>query len=222
VLIAANVAWFVKLLVSGGWNEPGVLFDNGALSVPLQSGEWWRLFTAMFVHIGPVHLLFNMYALFLFGPAVEGRYGRFRFFALYFASGFLGSAFSVAFTNGGIRAGASGGVFGVLGCWIAFYLRHRNVRGSRDQLRSLFFLVGINLFLGLSIGGVDNFAHLGGLVGGFVTGTALEQWARSRGDAGRLVALGGFALVIGVGVVALLSSGHLVSGPILPGPFLPR
>ncbi|MGH2792720.1 MAG: rhomboid family intramembrane serine protease [Actinomycetota bacterium] len=212
-LIAANVALFVGLVATGSWNVPGHLLDWGALQVPLPASQWWRLITAMFVHIGPLHLLFNMYALFLFGPAVENRYGRLRFLALYLASGFLGSAFSIAFTSGaGVRAGASGGVFGILGCWIAFYVRHRNVRGSSDQLRSLFFLVGINLFFGFSIGGIDNYAHLGGLAGGFVVGTGFELWARARGDTGKLAALAGFAIVIGVGVFALMASGRVVSG----------
>lgn len=221
-LIAINVALFVALLAAGGWEDSDNLIRFGALRVPLRASEWWRLFTAMFVHIGAFHLLFNMYALFLFGPAVEARYGRFRFLVLYLSAGFLGSAMSVALTSGfGVRAGASGGVFGILGCWIAFYVRHRDLQGSRDQLRSLFFLVGINLFFGFSIGGIDNFAHLGGLVGGFVAGSGLEKWSRSRGDTGRLAALVGFALVIGAGVFALIASGNVVSGNQFPlSPFL--
>lgn len=223
-LIAINVALFVALLAAGGWEGAegtSNLIRFGALRVPLRTSEWWRLFTAMFVHIGPFHLLFNMYALFLFGPAVEARYGRLRFLALYLSAGFLGSSLSVALTSGfGVRAGASGGVFGILGCWIAFYIRHRNVAGSRDQLRSLFFLVGINLFFGLSVGGIDNFAHLGGLLGGFVAGSGLEKWSRARKDTGRLAALAGFALVIGAGVFALIASGKVVSGNQFPlGPF---
>ena len=224
-LIAINVALFVALLAAGGWEGPegaANLVRFGALTVPLRTAEWWRLFTAMFVHIGPFHLLFNMYALFLFGPAVEARYGRLRFLALYLSAGFFGSSMSVALTSGfGPRAGASGGVFGILGCWIAFYVRHRNLQGSRDQLRSLFFLVGINLFFGFSIGGIDNFAHLGGLAGGFVAGSGLEKWSRSRGDTGRLAALAGFGLVVGAGVLALVLSGNVVSGSQFPlSPFL--
>lgn len=218
-LIAANVALFVGMLAVGkGWDDAATLRDFGALQVPLRTSEWWRLITAMFVHIGPLHLAFNMYALFLFGQAVENRYGRLRFLALYLTSGLLGSALSVALTSGtGIRAGASGGVFGILGCWIAFYVRHRNARGSGDQLRSLFFLVGVNLLFGFSIGGIDNFAHLGGLAGGFIAGTGLEIWSRSRGDTGRLAGLAGFAIVIGAALLALMASGKVVSGSPFPG-----
>lgn len=214
VLIAVNVALFAGMLVVGGFEiDRDTLLKFGALPPILERREWWRLFTAMFVHIGVLHLLFNMWALSLFGPAVENRYGRARFIALYLAAGFLGSAFSMAFSSGDVRAGASGGVFGILGSWIAFYVRHRSARGAQDQLRSLFFLVGINLFFGFSFGGIDNFAHLGGLAGGFVAGTGLEAWARARAEAGRLAAVVGFALVIGTGILALLSSDRFISGP---------
>jgi membrane associated rhomboid family serine protease len=215
ILVAANLAVFIGMFLvdPNAIRAPKftTLLRFGALPPVLPTDQWWRLFTAMFVHIGLLHIAFNMFALWMFGPPVEGRYGRFRFLALYFASGFLGSAFSLAFTSGGIRAGASGGVFGVLGAWIAFFVRHRNVPGSRDQLRSLFFLVGINLFLGLSLGGIDNSAHIGGLVGGFVVATALEQSVRIR-DAvvRRLVGVAGYAAVVAGGIVALLGSGRFI------------
>ena len=217
-LIAANVAVFVAMLVTRRPTANDVLLDFGALYAPLPRSEWWRLITAMFVHIGPLHLLFNMYALGIFGPAIESRYGRARFLAMYFSAGFLGSAASLLFTSGNnVRAGASGAVFGILGAWIAFFVRHRNARGASDQLRSLFFLVGINLFIGVSLGGrIDNFAHLGGLVGGFVTGMALEQSVRRRRPAEQqMIAVGGYALVIAGGVVALMASGRFVSGDVL-------
>jgi rhomboid protease GluP len=210
ILIAACVAIFVGILVSGGWNDPRVLLRFGALPPVLRKAQWWRLITAMFVHIGPLHLLFNMYALTIFGPSIENRYGKLRFLALYLVAGFLGSAFSLAFTSGGIRAGASGGVFGILGAWIAFFVRHRSARGAREQLRSLFFLVGINLFIGVSIRGIDNFAHLGGLAGGFIVGIALEQATRIRGPASRLAGVAGYAVVVLGGVLALASSGRIV------------
>jgi membrane associated rhomboid family serine protease len=212
MLLAANVAIFVAMLFVGSWNDPEVLKRFGALPAEVPRSQWWRLITAMFVHVGPLHLLFNMYALMIFGPAIENRYGRLRFLTLYLAAGFLGSASSLLLTSGGVRAGASGGVFGILGAWIAFFIRHRSARGARDQLRSLFFLVGINLFIGVSLGGrIDNFAHLGGLAGGFITGTALELSTRRRRLAEqRLIALAGYALVIAGGIVALMASGRFV------------
>lgn len=206
-LIGANLAVFVGMLLTGRPQAPSTLRRFGALPPVLESGEWWRLITAMFVHIGIFHLAFNMFALISFGPPIEGRYGRLRFLALYLASGFLGGAFSLAFTAGGIRAGASGGVFGVLGAWIAFFLRHRRAPGASQQLRSLFFLVGINLFFGATVPGIDNYAHLGGLVGGFAIGTALELSVRVRRGARALVGLAGYAAALSAALWALLSGG---------------
>ena len=224
-LIAANVAVFAVMLVvmlvrKVSWTNDELLFDFGALYAPLPRSEWWRLITAMFVHIGPLHILFNMYALAIFGPAIESRYGRARFLAMYLAAGFLGSAASILLTHGrGPRAGASGAVFGILGAWIAFFVRHRSARGAREQLRSLLFLVAINLFIGVSIArSIDNNAHLGGLVGGFVIGTALEQSVRRKNPAEqRVIGLAGYALVIAGGVWALIASGRFISVSARPG-----
>jgi len=214
-LVAANVAVFVWMVLAIHQTAPDQFHLFGAMGPVLPKHEWWRLFSAMFVHFGPVHLLLNMWALVLFGPAIEGRYGRLRFLALYLAAGLLGNACSLAFTGAGIRAGASGGVFGILGAWIAFFVRHRNAPGARDQLRSLFFLVGINLFIGVASGIIDNFAHLGGLLGGFVAATALEQSGRIRGASGKLVGFLGFGSVVALAVILIAASGRFVSTPLL-------
>ena len=214
ILIAANVGVFVAMLLTGRPTAGDVLYKFGAMPSPLPRSEWWRLLTAMFVHIGPLHLLFNMWALTLFGPSIEERYGRPRYLTLYFAAGFLGSALSLALGPvGSISAGASGAVFGILGAWIAFFVRHRAARGARDQLRALFFLVGINLFIGVSIGHIDNYAHLGGLAGGFIAATALEQSGRVRGVGGRLLGLAGYALVVAIGIALITASSRFVGVP---------
>lgn len=219
VLLGANVLVFL-ILVAGGLmsREFGktqeILVRLGALrsvcfrgDCGLLAGEWWRMFTAMFVHLSILHIAFNMWALYNFGPLIEERYGKIRFLVLYLVSGVLGSAFSLAFTPGpGVRAGASGAIFGVLGAWIALFFRHRHLAGARAQLQSLLFLVGINLFLGFSLAGIDNFAHLGGLVGGFVIGSALEAGARQRAETRNVVELAGFAAVAGLAVVLTLAN----------------
>jgi membrane associated rhomboid family serine protease len=212
VLIAANVVVFVLMLLTGHADRNDVLYRFGAMPVPLAKDEWWRLFTAMFAHLSFLHLLFNMWALMLFGPTIEERYGRLRFLALYFTAGFLGSALSLTLSRpNSLNLGASGAVFGIFGAWIAFFVRHRKARGAREQLRSLFFLVAINLFIGISSGGhIDNFAHLGGLAGGFVVASALEQSARVKGGARLLVTLGGFAAVVIAGIVAISASNRLI------------
>lgn len=212
-VIAANVVVFVLMLLTGHPTAGRTLYDFGAMPSPLPSDQWWRLFTAMFVHIGLWHLLLNLWALTLFGPAVEERHGRARFLTLYIAAGFMGNALSLLLTRSpSVSAGASGAVFGILGAWIAFFVRHHNVRGARQQLQSLFFLVGINLFVGFSgfAGHINNNAHLGGLAGGFIVATALEQSARVRGPARTVVALGGYVLVAVGGLVAIAASHKLV------------
>jgi len=186
LIVGINVVVFVLMLATGEPQSQRTLVRFGALVRPLPEGEWWRIFSSMFVHIGLIHVGFNMFALAIFGPPIEERYGKGRFLALYFGSGLLGAAASLTFNAGfGIAAGASGAVFGILGAWIAFFVRHRDLSGARQQLNSLLMLVGINLMLGL-VGPIDNFAHLGGLVGGFVMGTVLEVSAKMRD--GRVVA----------------------------------
>jgi membrane associated rhomboid family serine protease len=208
-LLALNVAAFVAMLFTIRQLAPTGGHPYGAMPPVFPKSEWWRLFTAMFVHFGPVHLLFNMWALMIFGPAIEGRYGKARFFALYFAAGLLADGFSLSFGRLGIRAGASGAVFGILGAWIAFFVRHRKARGASDQLRSLFFLVGINLFLGYTVVNVDNWAHIGGLVGGFVAGMGLEQWGKRRGRLGLVIGAGAYLAVV-IAAIALVSSSRIL------------
>lgn len=213
IIVGINVVVFVLMLATGAPQAQQTLVRFGALVRPLPEGEWWRLFTSMFVHIGLLHLVFNMFALTIFGPPIEERYGKGRFLALYFGAGLAGGAASLTFNDGfGIAAGASGAVFGILGAWIAFYARHRNLSGARQQMQSLLMLVGINLLLGL-VGPIDNFAHLGGLAGGFALGSVLEASAKMR--EGRVVAaLAAFLFVAAVSA-ALVVPRTCASGSIL-------
>lgn len=211
ILIAANAAMFVGMLLTGKPMSLSTLLRFGALPPVLPRSEWWRILTSMFVHFGFLHLAFNMYALFLFGPSIELRYGRRRFLALYLASGFLGGAFSLAFSSPGIAAGASGAVFGILGAWLGIFLRHRRSPGAAAQLRSILILIGINLALGATAQGIDNQAHLGGLVGGFVIASGLEEAARRRGAARPLVAAGSYAAVLVGAILVLASATRFVS-----------
>ncbi len=145
----------------------------------LVQGEVQRLFTAMFLHAGMMHLFFNMYALYIIGRGVEGLCGHARFLLIYLLGGLTGSLLSVALGSpdpwlSAPSVGASGAVFAIFGAEMVWLFRHRTLLGAAAgrQLRSLLMLLGVNLAFGLlsSVGAagirIDNWAHLGGLAGG--------------------------------------------------------
>jgi rhomboid protease GluP len=184
VLLGVNVAVFLAMTVFGALNGLGlngsqdsrVLVIFGAMQNQLiAQGDFYRLLTSMFLHIGLIHLLFNSYALFILGQDVERLYGSARFLLIYFLSGLGGSLASFVLGAGGISAGASGAIFGLIGTEIAYFYLHRQTFGQRGQaqLRSLLMLAGINLVFGFTIPGINNLAHMGGLVFGAMLGWIL-------------------------------------------------
>jgi membrane associated rhomboid family serine protease len=208
LILAANVSVFALMLATGAPTSGRTLLRFGALPGRLPASQWWRLITATFVHIGFAHIAFNMFALILFSGSIEQRYGKARFAALYLGSGVLGSASSLAFSHSTISAGASGAIFGILGAWLAIALIHRGAPGMSGQLRSLLFLIGINVYIGIATPGIDLHAHLGGLAGGFAIATAIELSLRVRGRARVMVQAGGY---LAVAIVAyLLTAAHVV------------
>ena len=182
LLMAVNFLLWVALEVAGrsrglgGSEDPQALLDFGAMSGPLiANGEYWRLFTSMFLHVGMMHLLFNSIGLLIFGRIVEGTYGRLRFALIYVLTGLSGSVASYIINSAAIGAGASGAIFGVLGALVAFLVANREMLGEvgRQTLVAIAVLAAINIFFGFVASGVDNWAHLGGLAGGFALGMAL-------------------------------------------------
>jgi membrane associated rhomboid family serine protease len=133
------------------------------------AGEWWRIFTAALLHGGMMHILFNMYALYLFGPRLEQQVGSPGFAALYVATAGTGGMVSYAFgATGQVSIGASGAIFGLLGAWMFVAWKMRHTPGGRSMFNQLGVLLAINLALPLFVGGIDWRAHLGGLAGGIL------------------------------------------------------
>jgi rhomboid protease GluP len=176
VLLGVNVAIFVVDLLSGNH----LLLRGGAMvPVLIAHGEWWRLVTAMFLHIGLLHLALNMLALYIFGSLIEQTFGTARFLAIYFVTGFCASAVSFAFGDPQVpAAGASGAIFGLLGAWLAYNLRRRSLSLARANVQSALVLIAINLVFGFAVPGIDVLAHLGGLGAGFLAGFAAEGAGR--------------------------------------------
>lgn len=175
-LLAINVAVFVAMIAAGfllyntfnGSEDMRILVLFGAkVNELIALGQTWRLFTAMFLHIGVFHLLFNLYALNALGPLVEGYFGHVRFLAIYLIAGLFGSLASYAFSPVP-SAGASGAIFGLAGATTVYFLRYRENFGARGRaiLQNMLLIIGINLVFGLTAPGIDNWGHVGGLVGG--------------------------------------------------------
>lgn len=178
ILLGICVVVFIAMVASGiSAFEPQVdqLIHWGANYGPRTlTGEWWRLVTSMFVHIGLIHLLLNGYCLFQLGTLAESLFGARRFAALYLLSGLGGSLLSLAIHPLTVAAGASGAIFGVAGALLALHKRKLVDRlpSMRAALRSIVPFVLYNLAAGLRPG-IDNAAHVGGLMTGLALGTLL-------------------------------------------------
>jgi rhomboid protease GluP len=214
VIVGINVLVFAIMALNGiNPISPSVeqLLHMGANFGPkTTNGEWWRLLTSNYLHIGFMHLAFNMWALWSAGFLVERMLGTLGFIILYTFSGLAGSLASCFWDPWMVSAGASGAIFGVWGALLGFLLLQKDSvpLEALAQLRSSgLAFVGYNLVLGFFIPHIDIAAHIGGLVAGFLGGLALSRPLRKEALATRpirnlLVGGIGLALVAGIVVVA--------------------
>lgn len=164
-LLAINILVFLADMASGGrLTNLGAKANDAILA-----GQVWRFLTPMFLHGGLIHIGTNSYFLYLVGPRLEQMFGRARFVVIYVLAGIAGAVASFALTNApGI--GASGALFGIIGSWIPLLYRNRKVlANTQQQIRRIVQVIGINLLIGL-LPGIDNWAHLGGLLAGLALG----------------------------------------------------
>ncbi len=174
-IIAITAAIFVLGFLSAGLNDR--LFDELALiKLAVRDGEWWRALSAALLHGSVMHILFNMYALYLFGPPLERRVGSAAFSGLYVASALAGSAAFLFFgSDRALAMGASGAVFGLFGAVLmaTWPVRHTALGGA--QFQQLLVLLGINLALPLFLPSIAWQAHVGGMVAGMLI---VGMWQR--------------------------------------------
>lgn len=177
LLIDLNIVLFI-IMSSTGVNilmpDGESLLLWGANFRPLTlEGEWWRLLTSCFLHIGIFHLLMNMYALLYIGLLLEPYLGKAKFLAAYLLTGIAASASSLWWNELVISAGASGAIFGMYGVFLALLTTNIIEKSARKSLLiSIGIFVMYNISHGLRSGGIDNAAHLGGLVSGIIAGYA--------------------------------------------------
>lgn len=160
--------------VLGGF-PTSILIALGARDyVHMMIGDNWRLVTAIFLHSGFIHLAFNMLVLFDVGPAVEEMYGSSRFMVLYLWAGVFSTWFSFFWHPYSVMVGASGALFGLIGVMIAYGYRHRTAIGQ--QVKTMYVRWAIyGLIFGLLFPGVDNWAHIGGLIAGLIFGAIFSD-----------------------------------------------
>ncbi len=180
IIIALCVLMFIATYIWGRGSEDSItLLLFGANYRPLvQIGQVWRLATSMFLHAGIVHLLVNMYSLYIIGKQLEGFLGRFKFLIVYLGSGILGSLLSVV-VHSSISVGASGAIFGLLGSLLYFGYHYRLYLGTVLKTQVIPIII-LNLLIGFLVPGIDNFAHIGGLVGGYLLTMALGVPGKSK------------------------------------------
>ncbi|WP_010530992.1 rhomboid family intramembrane serine protease [Lentibacillus jeotgali] len=172
-LLTVNIFMFLLLELNGNSTSTETLIEFGAKYNPaiIEDGEWWRIVASMFLHIGILHLLMNMLAVYYLGTVVERIYGSLRFLIIYFLAGIGGGLASFAFTTN-VSAGASGALFGLFGALLFFGCIHRRIFFQTMGM-NLLFIIGINIVFGLSVPQVDNGAHMGGLITGFIASAIL-------------------------------------------------
>lgn len=180
ILISLNVLVFVAMLVGGlslfSPSAEQVLMWGANYGPLTESGQWWRLFTACFLHFGIVHIGFNMYVLYQIGFFTERLFGGARYLALYLFAGVGGNVVGLLLHPNVVAAGASGAIFGVYGGLLAYLLRYRKVgnpAAAKAVTRSVFIFLGYNLIYGLADRHTDLTAHVAGLALGFLAGLAL-------------------------------------------------
>ncbi len=222
VIVGINVLVFVAMVVKGVSPVNPTMEDLwfwGANFGPLTiaAGQWWRLLTCVFVHIGLMHIALNMWCLWGLGKLAESMYGRWTFVAIYLVTGVSASVASLIWNPVGTSAGASGAIFGIAGALITslylgeFAMPSTVVVALRN---SILKFAGYNLVIGMLIGRIDNAAHIGGLVSGLILGALLAKFAPITTDAPKRLA----ALM----VVVVLTYGGAIWAQHTYGPMLQR
>jgi rhomboid protease GluP len=178
ILIAINIIIFaITALISRNIFDIDLntLIEFGAKSnILIKQGQVWRLLTCAFLHSGLIHIACNMYSLYIIGPQIEQIYGVEKYLSIYIVSCITASSLSYLMSPYSISVGASGGIFGLMGALLAFAIIERH-KINKKYISSLMQIIMINLFIGLSIRNIDNFGHVGGLIGGIFIGYILYR-----------------------------------------------
>ena len=172
LLIIVNVLIFLSLVLSGNDVFNRTIINFGMYAPYIRKGEMYRLITCAFLHANIFHLLFNCYSLYVIGSQIEGFMGKGKYLIIYFVSALSGALMSMIFSGNTISIGASGAIFGLIGSLLYFGYHYRVYLGNVIKSQIIPLLI-INLAIGFMSMGIDNFAHIGGLIGGTLVTAAV-------------------------------------------------
>lgn len=172
-LIGINILFYlISSLMSGSMRDIDIntLYILGAKYGPsiIYNNQWWRLITAMFLHGGMLHIICNMYTLYIIGPQVERFYGKIKFSIIYFGSGIASSLLSLIFRPNSISVGASGAIFGLFGALLIYLIKNKE-KFTKASINNILIVIIINLLVGFSVSNIDNYGHIGGLLFGVLS-----------------------------------------------------
>ncbi len=180
ILIALNIFIYLFFTFFGKYDD--VINDFALYGPFVRLGEYYRLLSCVFLHANIIHLALNCYALYILGPQLESYMGRWKYLLIYLFSGVIGSLLSITMNSSVVSIGASGAIFGVMGGLLYFGYHYRLYLGNvlKSQLVPLII---VNLFYGFLVPGIDNFAHIGGLIGGvLMTSLVGVKYKSSRSE----------------------------------------
>lgn len=197
VLLIVNVIVFAVMTLAGGSQNIGNLVKFGAVvKERISYGEWWRLFTASFIHIGFMHILFNMYFLYQIGPIFERLYGSRNFLIIYLLAGIMGNLVSFAFGNPStVSAGASTSLYGLFGLALGIMLNYRGDSMLSSFGASFLSVIAINIIYSLLSPSVGMLGHLGGLLAGVILAGVFPVINRSLATGTQIISVTAFVVL---------------------------
>lgn len=197
VLLIVNVIVFAVMTLAGGSQNIGNLVKFGAVvKQRIAYGEWWRLFTASFIHIGFMHILFNMYFLYQIGPIFERLYGSRNFLIIYLLAGIMGNLVSFAFGNPStVSAGASTSLYGLFGLALGIMLNYRGDSMLSSFGASFLSVIAINIIYSLLSPSVGMLGHLGGLLAGVILAGVFPVINRSLATGTQIISVAAFVVL---------------------------
>ncbi|MBA1435300.1 rhomboid family intramembrane serine protease, partial [Bombilactobacillus bombi] len=198
ILVIQFLVFILEIVRGGSQNLAALVAVGAKVNGLVAQGQWWRLITPIFVHIGWEHILINSLTLYFMGQQLEFIYGPLKFILIYLLSGIGGNLMSFAFgSSTSLSAGASTSLFGLFGIYVALGLVFKSNQGMRQWSQQFLVLIVFNLVADIFMGGIDIWGHIGGAIVGFLLGFIISilQMKNAQSRLWRIISIVGLILL---------------------------